>query len=133
MTNILMFLVGGIFGLGLTVSQMINPNKIIGFLDITGDWDASLLFVMLSAVIVTYLGYRFVLRKSKPTLSKQFMLPTKQDIDLPLIVGAALFGIGWGLSGYCPGPSITALGLGYMDPVYMVIGLIAGSLACRLI
>lgn len=115
---------GIIFGCGLAISNMINPIKILNFLDVTGNWDPSLALVMLSAVIVTWIGYRFVLARSKPVLANKFFLPQKKNIDLRLITGAAIFGIGWGLSGYCPGPGITALILGSMDPVYFIIGLV---------
>lgn len=125
----LFFLVGLIFGLGLAVSSMINPNKIQNFLDIFGNWDPSLIFVMLSATVVTFIGYRLVSKLPKPKLSAEFILPCTKSIDTKLITGAAIFGIGWGLSGFCPGPAITALGLGVMDPIYVVVGMVIGS-AC---
>jgi hypothetical protein len=105
-------LVGVLFGLGLTISGMINPAKIIGFLDIAGEWDPSLLVVMASALAVASVGYRIVLARGKPAFEDRFQLPTKTAIDRPLILGSALFGIGWGLSGLCPGPAISAASLG---------------------
>jgi len=90
------FFAGLIFGAGLTVSQMVNPTKVIAFLDITGDWDPSLAFVMGGALIVTFIGYKFVLKSTTPLFEKNFRLPTRKDIDTPLLLGAALFGIGWG-------------------------------------
>lgn len=132
MTNILSYLIGLLFGAGLAVSQMINPDKVQNFLNISGHWDPSLLFVMFGALSVVFIGYRLVLRNSTPKLAPQFLLPEKKNIDIRLIAGAVVFGIGWGLSGYCPGPAITALGLGRSDPLYFIIGLVAGSLAVYL-
>lgn len=114
----LMFICGLIFGIGLTISNMVNPNKIINFLDVTGAWDPSLLLVMLGAVAVTWIGYKYVLKQSRALFSEKFFLPENTKIDLKLISGAAIFGIGWGLSGYCPGPAITALGLLSGDTLY---------------
>lgn len=104
---------------------MVNANKILDFLDITGNWDPSLALVMLSAVVVTWVGYQLIKPLAHPKLAEKFSLPEKTSIDARLILGAALFGIGWGLAGYCPGPAITALGLGIMDAVYFVLGMIA--------
>lgn len=125
MNNIVSFICGLLFGCGLTISNMINPNKIQDFLDITGNWDPSLAFVMFSALSITLIGYRLVLKRKRPEYAEKFSLPTKKSIDILLILGSALFGIGWGLAGYCPGPAITALGLGIMDAVYFVVGMIA--------
>lgn len=127
MYNVIAFLCGVIFGSGLTISNMVNANKIQNFLDITGNWDPSLALVMFSALLVTWIGYKFVLSRPRPKLTDKFFFPTKKFIDKSLIFGSALFGIGWGLSGYCPGPSITALGLGMMDAVYFVIGMLAST------
>jgi uncharacterized membrane protein YedE/YeeE len=119
---------GILFGCGLTISNMINPNKILNFLDITGNWDPSLLFVMLGAVMISWVGYQFILRLKRPILANKFYLPEKISLDAKLIIGAAIFGIGWGLAGYCPGPAITALGLGIMDAFYFVTGMIVSLL-----
>lgn len=124
MNYIVSFICGLLFGGGLTISNMINPTKIQNFLDVTGNWDPSLLFVMFSALSITWIGYKFVLRKQRPELTENFCLPTKKSIDKPLILGSILFGMGWGLAGYCPGPAITALGLRMMDTVYFMIGMI---------
>lgn len=126
--NLSSFFCGLLFGCGLTIANMINPTKIQDFLDFFGNWDPSLALVMLSALTVTWLSYNLVIKKSHPKLANQFYLPTKQSIDAPLVLGATLFGIGWGLSGYCPGPSITALGLGSLDALYFVIGMVASAL-----
>jgi uncharacterized membrane protein YedE/YeeE len=127
--NLMALLSGLIFGLGLGLSQMIDRDRVLGFLDVTGVWDPTLLFVLGGAVAVTVIAFRFVLRRPHPLWAETFHLPTKKEIDRPLIVGAALFGVGWGLAGYCPGPGITALGLGIWNPVLFVVALIAGSLA----
>ncbi|MEZ5668251.1 MAG: DUF6691 family protein [Alphaproteobacteria bacterium] len=119
-------LIGLLFGVGLTVSQMINPAKVLGFLDVAGDWDPSLALVMAGALVVTFVGYRIVLAGRAPLLAESFQLPTKRDLDLPLIGGAAIFGIGWGLAGLCPGPAITAIGLGERDIVLFVIAMVGG-------
>ncbi len=100
---------GIIFGLGLSISEMINPARVIGFLDIAGQWDLTLLLVMGSAVFVTVICFPLVLKQPHPLLSEKFSLPTKSSIDLELLSGATLFGIGWGLAGLCPGPAVAAL------------------------
>lgn len=122
---------GVLFGLGLGYAQMIDPQKVIGFLDITGRWDPTLAFVMGGAVMVTLITFRWVLRRPQPVLDSRFYLPTSQYIDRPLLIGAALFGIGWGIGGYCPGPAITALVLGSANPVVFLLAMVAGSLTYR--
>jgi len=114
------FIAGLLFGAGLTVSQMVNPVKVISFLDITGDWDPSLAFVMAGALIVTFIGYRFVLKSATPLFNENFRLPTRRDIDRSLLTGAALFGIGWGLAGLCPGPALAGLGFAGTDAFIFV-------------
>jgi uncharacterized membrane protein YedE/YeeE len=111
MRNAVNLLAGLIFGLGLVISGMANPAKVQNFLDLAGSFDPSLLFVMAGAVAVTFIGYRLILRRPKPLVAERFFLPAAKDIDTRLVGGAALFGIGWGLSGFCPGPAITALPL----------------------
>jgi uncharacterized membrane protein YedE/YeeE len=122
---------GLLFGLGLGFSQMIDPAKVIGFLDVTGNWDPTLAFVMGGAVLVTLIAFRVILRRPAPVLSGKFYLPSRQDIDPPLLLGAALFGIGWGIGGYCPGPAITALMLGSLNPLLFVAAMIVGSLTYK--
>ena len=100
---------GSLFGFGLAASGMTDTAKVIGFLDISGHWDPDLLWVMASAVLVTIVGYRIVFRRSKPVYADVFSIPSKTRIDKKLLLGAALFGLGWGLYGYCPGPAIAAL------------------------
>lgn len=119
---------GVLFGLGLGLSQMIDRERVLGFLDVTGVWDSTLLFVLGGAVAVTVTAFRFVLRLPHPLYGDKFYLPTKKDIDWPLVVGAAIFGVGWGIAGYCPGPALTALVLGIWNPVLFVVAMIVGSL-----
>jgi len=113
MREIASLICGVLFGLGLAISGMINPAKVIGFLDITGAWDPSLAFVMGGAVLVTATAFRFILKRPNPVLADTFQLPTRRDFDKHLIAGAAIFGAGWGLAGLCPGPAIASLA--FMD------------------
>lgn len=123
---------GMLFGCGLAISNMINPEKILHFLDVSGNWDPSLLMVMLGALTVTWAGYKLALKRPHPVWASKFFLPTRSDIDFRLIFGAAVFGVGWGLSGYCPGPGITAVVLSSMDPVYFLAGLALSILTNRI-
>ena len=125
--------VGLIFGLGLTVSQMIDPAKVLGFLDVAGDWDPSLALVMGGALLVAIPGFRMILSRGTPILHAQFHLPTKRDLDGRLLTGAAIFGVGWGIAGMCPGPAITALGLGYGDVAWCIAGIACGMALSRLL
>lgn len=124
---------GLIFGLGLVISGMANPAKVLNFLDVAGHWDPSLAFVMLGAIAVTVVGYRFVLRRSQPLLESNFHLPTQNAIDRPLVVGSAIFGLGWGLFGFCPGPAITSLGLAATGTLVFVPAMLIGIAAAALI
>ncbi|WP_017932402.1 YeeE/YedE family protein [Robiginitomaculum antarcticum] len=101
---------GLLFGAGLTISAMVNPAKVIAFLDIFGNWDPSLAFVMGGALLVTIPGYFVLRKKEKPLLEEQFFWPEATQVDRKLIIGATLFGMGWGLSGLCPGPAIASVG-----------------------
>ena len=109
MLNIFSLISGVLFGFGLAISNMINPAKIVGFLDITGNWDPSLAFVMGGAVFVTAVTLRVVLNRPAPMFTNKFELPSKVDLDGKLIFGAAIFGIGWAVSGLCPGPAISSI------------------------
>ena len=110
MSSLLAALISGvIFGLGLSVSEMINPTRVIGFLDVLGSWDATLLLVMIAAVAITGVGFPFVMKRAKPILADRFAVPERSDIDARLIAGSVIFGIGWGLAGLCPGPAIAAV------------------------
>jgi len=104
------FLIGTLFGLGISISGMANPAKVLNFFDVAGHWDPSLAFVMGGALAVTAIGYRFVLRGSAPVFGDSFQLPTRRDIDARLVIGAAIFGVGWGIAGFCPGGALPALG-----------------------
>ncbi|OJH43546.1 DUF6691 family protein [Paracoccus sp. SM22M-07] len=105
------FLSGLVFGLGLVISGMSDPAKVLNFLDLAGSWDPSLAFVMGGATVTTFLGYRLAWRRPAPVLDASFDIPANRSIDRPLLTGSALFGIGWGIGGFCPGPAFTALPL----------------------
>lgn len=122
---------GLIFGLGLVISGMADPAKVLNFLDVAGPWDPSLAFVMGGAVAVTAAGYRWVLGWRKPLFAAKFQVPSRRDIDGRLLVGPALFGLGWGLSGLCPGPALTSLGLGAPGVLVFVPAMLAGMAAAR--
>jgi uncharacterized membrane protein YedE/YeeE len=126
------FLVGLIFGLGLLISGMANPAKVQNFLDLAGSFDPSLIFVMASALAVTFVGYRLVLRRERPVLAERFYLPSASIIDGRLILGAAMFGVGWGLSGFCPGPAIVSLPLLANGTLIFVPAMLAGIGVARL-
>jgi len=125
------YLFGLIFGVGISISGMANPAKVLNFFDFAGTWDPSLAFVMGGAVIVTFIGYRIVLRRPAPVFSGKFQLPTRSDLDLPLIGGSALFGIGWGIAGFCPGGALPALGTGRTEVFLFVAALLAGIFAAK--
>lgn len=120
---------GLLFGFGMGLSQMMDPARAIGFMDIAGVWDPTLLFVLPGALLVTIIAFRLIFRRSRPFLDTKFYVPTRRDIDRPLIMGAAIFGIGWGISGYCPGPAVSGLTLGTVNPYIFLVSLVAGSFA----
>lgn len=124
---------GLLFGAGLTISGMVNPAKILNFLDLTGQFDATLIFVMGAGLIVTTIGYQLIFRRGKPFFDSQFHLPKSEAIDVKLIGGAALFGIGWGISGFCPGPAIASLVFGYQQSFIFVAAMIVGTMFVRLV
>jgi uncharacterized membrane protein YedE/YeeE len=123
---------GALFGVGLAVAQMTDPLKVLGFLDLAGDWDPSLALVMGGAVVVGMLGFRMVTRGRKPLFDERFFLPTARDIDLPLVAGSAIFGVGWGLAGYCPGPALAAISNLSLDALLFVAAMLAGMFAYRM-
>ncbi len=129
MKNIAAFAVGLLFGLGLVVSQMTNPAKIIAFLDIAGNWDPSLAVVMAAALGVSFLGYRVVLRRGKPLLEDAFHIPAKTLIDRPLLVGAGVFGAGWAMAGLCPGPGFSSIASGGLLSLGFIAAMAAGMKA----
>jgi uncharacterized protein len=120
---------GLLFGVGLIFSGMTNPEKIIGFLDVTGKWDPSLLFVMLGAISISFFAFRRASKKSASILGQPMSIPTKKEIDVRLIVGSIIFGIGWGLAGYCPGPGIASIATSNLQPITFVIAMLFGMLA----
>ena len=128
------FAAGLLFGLGLSLGGMTQPAVVLGFLDIFGAWDPRLVFVMAGAVLTTAVGYRLVLRRTRPLLAERFQWPTSRRIDARLVGGAALFGIGWGIAGYCPGPALASLGAGVPALLVLVACMLAGWwLAARLL
>lgn len=132
MRLIISYAIGLIFGIGIVVSGMANPAKVINFFDFAGNWDASLAFVMGGGLIIAFIGYRFILAKPAPLLEAKFDLPTKTDFDFKLISGSALFGTGWGIAGFCPGGAIPALGTGMSEVIIFTVSMVAGIYATKL-
>jgi uncharacterized membrane protein YedE/YeeE len=130
----LMSLIAGLlFGIGLIVSGMVNPDKVIGFLDITGEWDPALMFVMGGAVTFNLFSFMFIKKKATPITGKEFHWPTKKDIDCRLIVGSSLFGIGWGLAGICPGPGLVNISTLNPKALVFVGSMIIGMIIFKLV
>jgi uncharacterized protein len=127
------FASGLIFGLGLIVSQMINPAKVLAFLDIFGAWDPSLAFVMAGAVAASAAGYVYAKRRGIPLLTPRLDIPNRRDLDPRLLAGAAIFGVGWGLVGLCPGPALTVLPLRLWKPFVFMAAMIAGMFLFRFV
>lgn len=117
---------GTLFGFGLALSGMLDPARVQGFLDLFGAWDPSLIFVLGGAVMVAMAGMLLVKRMKQPVFGEAFHIPTNRRIDLPLVLGSAIFGLGWGLGGFCPGPALAALSMGYVTPMVFVIAMVAG-------
>lgn len=115
---------GLLFGLGLSLGGMTQPGVVLGFLDLFGAWNPRLIFVMAGAVLTTAVGYRLLLRRARPWLASTFKLPTTRRIDARLVTGAALFGIGWGIAGYCPGPALASIG-GGIASVWLLVAAMA--------
>ncbi|MFH0342488.1 MAG: DUF6691 family protein [Chromatiales bacterium] len=120
------FVCGLLFALGLGIAGMTQPEKIIGFLDVTGRWDPDLLWVMAAAISVTALGYRWTLRRDRPLVEAVFYLPKLGSLDVRLIAGSALFGVGWGLGGFCPGPALTSMVSGLPTVWVFVLAMAVG-------
>jgi len=119
-------LTGMLFGVGLSIAEMTNPEKVLAFLDVLGGWDASLMFTMGGAVAVTLIGFRLVLKRG-PLFDEMLHLPTKTAIDARLLSGAAVFGLGWGIAGYCPGPAIAGLTFNPQETIVFLIAMLAGA------
>ena len=126
MAALIAFFVGALFGLGLATSEMTNPARVIGFLDVSGNWDPTLGLVMAGALSVSVPGFALALRRRCPVVDEQFHLPTRTKIDTPLILGAILFGVGWGLAGFCPGPALAGLASGKPEVALFVAAMAAG-------
>ena len=129
MTVVFAAIAGLVFGLGLLISGMASPEKVLGFLDLAGPWDPSLALVMGGAIAVGLLGFALVRKRSKSVLGEPMQMPTRKDIDAPLVVGASLFGIGWGLAGYCPGPALVGVTAGIPSALIFTVAMLAGMIA----
>ena len=132
MKNIFAFIFGSLFALGLLISGMSNPEKVLGFLNIFGQWDISLMFVMMGAIIVAIIPFQKAIRNPKTIFGKEISLPMNTHIDKNLIVGSSLFGVGWGIAGICPAPAITLIGLGYSQAWYFIAAMLLGMFVHRL-
>jgi uncharacterized membrane protein YedE/YeeE len=123
--------VGLLFGGGLALSDMINPSRVLAFLDVAGNWDLTLAYVMAAALVPSALGYWASRRMQRPLLGSDFRIPQNRAVEPKLLAGAAIFGIGWGLVGFCPGPAIASLGFGMLEPWLFVMAMLAGMLLHR--
>lgn len=122
------FLIGLVFGLGLILSGMSNPEKVLGFLDLAGNWDPSLAFVMGGGVIVAFIAFTLAKKRTQAFFGDALRLPTAKQIDKKLVIGSLLFGAGWGLAGFCPGPALVSVGAGYSQALILVVAMIVGML-----
>ena len=128
MRKIFVLISGLLFGAGVTISGMVNPAKVLNFMDLTGRFDGTLIFVMGAGLLVTLIGYQLVFKRGEPFFDDQFHLPALSAIDGKLVFGAALFGLGWGITGFCPGPALASLVFGYGQSFIFVAAMIAGTL-----
>lgn len=126
MKNIITFITGLIFGLGLIISGMTNPAKVIGFLDITGLWNPSLAFVMVGGIAVAFFGFKYIEKKNQTVFDDPVHLPGTTHISKDLVIGSLMFGAGWAIAGFCPGPALVALGAGYKEAFIFVLAMIVG-------
>lgn len=124
------FAIGVLFGWGLIISGMTNPQKILNFLDISGSWDPSLIFVMLGAVLVGLAGFYIASKRTESFFGGVLHIPSRRDITRPLIIGSLIFGAGWGVAGFCPGPALVALGAGHLKAFVFVIAMLIGMEIC---
>lgn len=135
MAIIIQFAIGLLLGTGLVVAGMSDPAKVLNFLDVaaipSGGWDASLAFVMAGAVAVAFFGFRYVLRRERPVFAQRFFLPATRDIDARIVIGPAIFGVGWGLAGLCPGPALTAIVTGGAPAWLFAAAMFAGMAIAR--
>jgi len=131
MKNIFAFIFGGLFSVGLILSGMSNPAKVIGFLDIFGQWDPSLAFVMIGAIVVAFIPFQKAIRHPVTVFNEVIELPKNTQLDTKLIAGAFIFGIGWGIAGICPAPAFTLIGLGHYQALYFIVAMLFGVLIHR--
>lgn len=131
MRLVITYLIGLVFGLGIMISGMANPAKVLNFFDVAGTWDPSLIFVMGGALVVTFIGYRVVLHRPAPVSDARFHLPTNRTIDAKLVGGSAVFGIGWGIAGFCPGGALPAIGTLNPSVLIFTAALVAGIFAAK--
>ena len=131
MKNIFAFIFGGLFSVGLMLSGMSNPAKVIGFLDIFGQWDPSLAFVMIGAIVVAFIPFQKAIRHPVTVFNEVIELPKNTQLDTKLIAGAFIFGIGWGIAGICPAPAFTLIGLGHYQALYLIVAMLFGVLIHR--
>jgi uncharacterized protein len=125
------YAIGILFGWGLIISGMSNPQKILSFLDIAGVWDPSLLFVMGGAILVGLAGFYLAGKRSEAFFGGALLIPTRRDITKPLVIGSFIFGAGWGIAGFCPGPALVALGTGHLKALVFIMAMLAGMLICE--
>lgn len=133
MAIITTFIIGLLFGAGIIISGMANPAKVLNFFDVAGSWDPSLMFVMGGALAVTFIGYRLVWTAPRPLLADSFQVPTNRHIDGRLVAGSAIFGVGWGLVGFCPGAALPVIAVGGQNVLIFVASLVVGIAATRLV
>lgn len=134
MTSLVTALAAGfLFGLGLAVSRMVNPAKVLAFLDVAGDWDPSLALVMAGALAVNSVAFGLTVRRERPVFAEKFLLPDHRRVDARLAGGSLLFGVGWGLVGFCPGPAVSSLAYGAIESVYFLLAMVAGMTLARVL
>ena len=131
--NLIALLVGLLFAIGLGISGMTNPEKVFGFLDVSGQWDPSLVFVMLGAVMVHFIAFKFIFKRPTPLFSTQWHIPQKKELTPALLIGSFIFGVGWAIGGYCPGPAMTALASFQFRPVLFFVFMLLGMLLFKLL
>ncbi len=131
MARLAILISGVLFGAGVTISGMVNPMKVLNFMDLFGQWDPTLIFVMGAGLVVTFVGYRIVFKRSAPLFTAKFELPQSRLIDAKLLGGAALFGLGWGMTGFCPGPAVASLVFGRIESMMFVAAMALGMIATR--
>jgi uncharacterized protein len=125
--------VGLIFAMGLSISGMTQPQKVVGFLDIFGEWDPSLIFVMVGAIVVHAIAFKLIRRRANPWFSEDWHIPNRKDVNPALVVGSFIFGVGWAMGGYCPGPAITSLATLEYRPIVFVLSMVMGMVVFRIV